>query len=426
MKPITNYELRITNLDSLLLILSACLLLSGLASFNVVHAESPLSALGYGLPAASAGARSAGMGGVSLAVEDTLGLNILAPALWSGGSDARFGFNADYTANGAKDAGGSVKSDAAGINGMAVAFPLGSGRFLGAAVAPLTRMDYRWQSENSGNWTRTVTTEIGRGGMSQGLLALSLPVRSNVRLGLAGRLGFGTSTRSLAAEFPDIRSDSATTSSLDVDHRLSGFGWGVSFSWDAPEDYVTGGYLNSPIRAEVQQQRSVWAGSSNVSDATSDLAGRWELPWSAAFGVGRYWNRHLTALEFGWDGWSGVAKPVGAGEFNDAWRFAAGWEWTPEYRALDPWWRALTYRAGLSYQTLYAAAPTGHQPHKVAVSGGLSLPYFNGRSRLDLALEYGWLGDKSRDLVAENYFGISLGFHHKEPWFVSRKGAGQP
>ena len=363
---------------------------------------------------------------MSLAVEDTLGLNILAPALWSGGSDARFGFNADYTANGAKDAGGSVKSDAAGINGMAVAFPLGSGRFLGAAVAPLTRMDYRWQSENSGNWTRTVTTEIGRGGMSQGLLALSLPVRSNVRLGLAGRLGFGTSTRSLAAEFPDIRSDSATTSSLDVDHRLSGFGWGVSFSWDAPEDYVTGGYLNSPIRAEVQQQRSVWAGSSNVSDATSDLAGRWELPWSAAFGVGRYWNRHLTALEFGWDGWSGVAKPVGAGEFNDAWRFAAGWEWTPEYRALDPWWRALTYRAGLSYQTLYAAAPTGHQPHKVAVSGGLSLPYFNGRSRLDLALEYGWLGDKSRDLVAENYFGISLGFHHKEPWFVSRKGAGQP
>jgi hypothetical protein len=172
----------------------------------------------------------------------------------------------------------------------------------------------------------------------------------------------------------------------------------------------------------VRQQRKVTAGATVQSDETKTLSEKFDLPSSLTLGAARRMNRHLVAVEAAWSGWGASdAPPAIGGEFADALRLGAGWEYTPEFRALDPIYRSFSYRAGAYLRDGYTLSLTGHQPRKLALTAGLSVPYAGNRSRFDLAVEVGWMGSQSRDLAAEQTFGITLGWNHTEPWFVSRR-----
>jgi hypothetical protein len=385
------------------------------------YAESPLSALGYGLQSASAGPRAAGMGQVSLGVVDTIGLNLFAPAFWDGGAQARFGFHGAYVRDVAVDAERSVRSDAAGLGGLAIAVPLGGRRFFGMALTPLTRMDYRWQREAAGGWTPALTRESGTGGISQVLLALALPVRQRLRVSLGARAALGTINRDYEIQFPWIRADSVRSARRELEDRVTGVGWSASWQWDNAL-WIAGGVVNGPIRARVQEQRVVSASGQIESDETHYLEPGWDLPWSAGAGLGLRLGRHIAAGEINYQGWGGVKPAAGMAErFRSATRVSGGWEWSPEYRPLDPFWKSLSYRAGLYLQQHYVESITGHQGQRLGLTGGLSVPYFQNRSRLDLALEFGWMGSRSRDLVGERTVSIIIGINHIEPWFEEQR-----
>ena len=395
--------------------------LAGLLA-GAAYADSPLSGLGYGLPGESAGARAAGMGLTSAAVADSIGLSLLNPAGWSGGPESHFGFHGVYTGSKVTDAAGSQGSDAAGFGGAALAFPLGRDLVAGMAISPLTRMDYRWKKAQSTDWTTTLTSEEGRGGLSQALIALALPVGGDTRLGVGARVAIGTINRSWTASFPDIRSDSIRGSTLEGQTRFSGVGWQISWLGKALGDLDWGAVASGPVRMQVRQQRKVTAGATVQSDSTKTLSEKFDLPSSLTLGAARRMNRHLVAVEAAWSGWgSANAPPAVGGDFADAWSLGAGWEYTPESRALDPIYRSFSYRAGAYLRDGYTLSLTGHQPRKLALTAGLSVPYAGNRSRFDLAVELGWMGSQSRDLASERTFGITLGWNHTEPWFVSRR-----
>ena len=99
-------------------------------SVGLARGESSLSALGYGLFNQSAGARAAGMGLVSLSVRDTLGLNLMAPALWSGPSSVRFGFSGNVDPDGC-----GVGSDLADCSTVFVSRTVTFGRRIVGTVA---------------------------------------------------------------------------------------------------------------------------------------------------------------------------------------------------------------------------------------------------------------------------------------------------
>jgi len=397
------------------------ILLLTLAPFTTKPAwsESALSSLGYGLPQPNANTRAAGMGMVSLAVPDSLGLNLLSPASWGGLETARFGFGGNYSSMYLEDMFNSDVSEQADFTGVAMAVPVRGEWFVGLSISPYTRMNYEWEFDDSTSWTSTSVKQQGKGGISQGLVALSIPVRTGMRLGAAVRPIFGKVDQHWREKYPDIEANSA---GISISDRLHGVGWALSWQWIKPQLWSVGLSLMGPTQVSVERQTVVLAAGWSLYDKKVELPEKYDLPWDCSFGAAHWLGRHLAGFEVQYQGWDATDSPRALTDrFTDAFRFGAGWEWSPEYRPLDPLWKVLTFRSGFYMQDHYVRSLSGHQARKIAFTGGFSIPYFKGRSRVDIALEVGWMGDRDSDGVAERSIGLNIGFNHSEKWFIGRR-----
>jgi hypothetical protein len=400
-------------MKKLALVVMAAILLPGMAP-----CESSLSAGGYGLQFEAVSARSTGLGLSGLALPDPLSLDLVSPANWQGSQTARFGFTTYFSHESVTDATGSDAGDNGGIAGVGLAVHLGKEIFAGFAITPYTQMDYRWRSAGSLPWAETLTKRQGEGGISQALVGTSFPVRPDLRLGLALRPVFGKVERLWKVEYPGGEGLSA---SQTISDRFSGVGGSISAAWQRDE-WRGGMVLNTPVTLDVQQQTTVGAGGVHQFDSTYDATQDYGVPLDLGIGVSRLMNGHAFTLEGFYHAWGALTPPSSVGgTFKDGVRFSGGWEWSPEFRPLDPIWRAMTYRAGTYRSTGYAASTSGHQPVAFGLSCGLGVPYADGKSRLDLAFTIGWAGDESKDGAKEQTVGFSLSFNHSERWFVGRR-----
>ncbi len=396
-----------------------CLLMTTLMIVQPVWGESALSSLGYGLPHPAANARAAGMGMVSLAIPDSLGLNFLFPATWSGGKTARFGFGGNYASMHLEDGFNSDANDQAAFSGVAMALPVAEGIFWGLSISPYTRMGYEWNVAGSTAWASTDVKQQGTGGISQGLLAVSARLRPGMRIGLALRPIFGKVDQHWRENYSGVEANSA---GISVSDRFHGVGWGVSWQWVQAQFWSFGLSLYGPARIGVERQTVVLAAGWPLYDGKEELSEKYDLPWDLSLGAALRFGGHIAGIEAQYQGWGNVDSPAALTErFTDALRFGAGWEWSPDYHPFDPLWKAVTYRSGLYVQDLYVRSVSGHQARKAGITGGVSIPYFRGRSRLDIAVDIGWMGDQSRDGVAERSIGIHVGFNHSEKWFIGRR-----
>ncbi len=390
--------------------------------------ESSLSALGYGLPREVSTIRASGMGMVSLSVSDTLGLNLLSLASWEGGKTARFGLHGGYTRFTTNDPNGSDMSDIAELSGIALALPIYSDWFFGMAYSPYTKVDYHWETTSSNEWTSTLESQDGSGGITQGLIGLSIPVSKDIRIGVETRLIFGQIERSWDVTFPGTIANPAT---VNIKDNLRGLSWALSGRWNGPAGWFAGGYMFGPARINVKRhsfvttikQVSTQAGVlDTLEDRTYKLEEGYDIPLDLGIGISRQLKQNIVGLEMAYHGWGQVSEPtLMAEQYHDALRLSAGWEWDPRYKPFDPFWKSLAYRGGAYMQDHYVVSAGGNQSRKFAVTAGLSIPYYNNRSRIDIALEVGWMGSQEQDGVAERSIGLTIGFNHSERWFVNRK-----
>ena len=381
------------------------------------RAESPFSSLGHGLLVESANARSAAMGFTSLAIIDTLSLDQRNIAAWGGPATARLGLGGEFVRTSVDDINGSDLRDQGGISGLAVAIPIYDDSFFGLAISRLTRVDYNWAISGSAvqDWSSTIESHQGSGGMSQGILGVSFPYKDNLRFGIGARAIFGKIDRLWKIEFPDEVSQA--TSHLKS-NRFKGFGISTSAHYNMSPSWLFGFSINNPISVRIQRQSVINAGSNIQTDSTKILSENWDIPLDAAFGIGHIMNEHSFTGEVAIKGWGSATEPEELAEnFEDALRLSFGWEWVPEYSAFDPIWRAFTYRGGLYTQEHYALSASGNQSRRTALTGGLGIPFNRGNSRIDLAVELGLMGAESDDGVAEKFAVVTLGFNNSELWF---------
>lgn len=399
-------------------------LLTAILWTQPVIGASALSALGYGLPQTSFSTRAAGMGMVSVAFPDTLGLNLLFPAAWSGSPNARFAFSGDYSKVRLEDLSGSDRNDEAGFTGAGMAVPVGRDWFLGVTISPYTRMDYKWVSDGTKTWTSSTVEQSGEGGISQGLIAVSLPAISQLRVGLALRPVFGKIDRRWIESYPAqggyLTAD--RPAGILTSDRFKGVGWGLSCQWVKSGFWSAGLAVLGPASLEVKRENEISSAGSKQLEEEVDLPENYDLPLDITVGAAGWMGEHSAGFEIEWQGWGGVEHPAElAGSLRDALRFGVGWEWSPEYHPLDPMWRALAYRGGIYMQDHYVTNKQGNKARRIALTGGISIPYHEGKSRLDVAVEIGWMGDRDEDGVTERTIGFSLGFNHSEKWFLSRR-----
>ncbi|MFH0766226.1 MAG: hypothetical protein V2A61_07385 [Calditrichota bacterium] len=398
-------------------ILALSLMLTGIFP-GCGFSESALSALGHGSQRDFSGARSVGMGYVSLTIQDTLGLNLTIPVLWNGPPLARFGLCQTLGRISALDGNGSDNSDEAVLQGAAFAVPIGSGKFLGICVSPYTRMNYKWNIPGTNAWGEQIERRQGRGGLTAVLAGLSFNLNPRLRLGLGARGIIGKIERLWSVEFPNSEAISA---SYTTKRRFQGIGGHLSWRFNS-DNWIWGGAVNSPIGVWTADDAIVAAGGSVQETINRETADGIDTPWDLTIGCGRLYGHHLFAVEAAWHGWGQVNKTSSlTDQFKDSYRISLGWEHQPEYRPFDPFWRELTYRAGLFHTVNYAVGHQGYQARRLGLTGGISIPYNKNATRLDLALELSGAGERNRDGVLEKYIGLNLDIWHSEAWFLERR-----
>ncbi len=392
----------------------AALLIAAVAA----RSESSLSALGYGWQSETASIRAAGMGLTSIGTSDSLSLDLMAPAAWSGPGTTRFGFGSWVGGTTAKDVTGSDDATSGGFTGAGFAVHLGRGIFAGITILPYTQLNYRWRSDDSLGWSPTTIQRQGDGGLSQVVFGVSFPINPELRLGVNVRPVFGKVQRLWGVSFPGLTDHGASET---VSDRFQGYGFGLSGVWSMG-DWGAGINFQTPFKATIERQMVVIGGTVSQVDTTIRQAGKLGLPMDLTVGASRQLGRNLFAVEAALHGWKSVALPAGStAKLTDGTRLSAGWEWAPESQPLDPLWKQLIYRAGAYETNSYALSASGHQPQRFAFTAGMGIPYADGKSRVDLAIEVGFGGNQGSDGASERSFGLSIAFNHSEPWFVQRQ-----
>jgi hypothetical protein len=152
-----------------------------------------------------------------------------------------------------------------------------------------------------------------------------------------------------------------------------------------------------------------------------------DLPWRLGLGLAYHPNERWTVSAGGqfapWSTFQSTLSfpgydPGASSALTDRWQLGGGVEFVPAGSDLLASYIArVGYRAGIGYETSYAAPSAGTELGTLAGTAGLSLPTLISGTRLDLNLQVGRRGTTEDALVRDVFYRLSVGVNFGERWF---------
>ena len=153
----------------------------------------------------------------------------------------------------------------------------------------------------------------------------------------------------------------------------------------------------------------------------TSMKGKYEQPVSIGVGLSYNINRRLTLeADYTYQKWSKAKyQPIDGFEpqnmkFDDRWKVAAGLQFTPNKRG--SYFGAMAFRAGVFYNHDYLNY-NGNNVRDYGASIGVGLPAPNGKTTVNLGVEWRHRETSPTQLITENYLNITLGVNFNELWF---------
>ena len=396
-------------------------------------ARSPYTSLGIGEPYGNALINTQGMAGVGVSQPQFWFLNNQNPALlvYNNLTVFQAGILAENRTIRRDTA--SEKHVGGNMNYLVTAFPIKPARWTTSlGLMPYTTVKYKIQYvdavENSTN--EVDVTEEGSGGLTQLYWSNGVRLNKNFAVGVKASYIFSSiintySNRLIESNQPVNYFAAIEEKSYVKDFAFAG---GVSYSMDSlfarkryrlsfGAVYNFAADLNTLQRHQLY--RSTSAGDMIDADTLISSNGNIHVPPSLTAGIslsrGTKWT---LATEFSYQDWS-TFKSVNQNDegLDKSWRVALGGETTPDAIS-ESFFKRITYRAGVSIEQ-YPFLANNNQVKDLGINFGFSLPA--GRSSLDMAFKYGKRGNRSENILEENYFKIYFGITFNDQWFIKRK-----
>ncbi len=159
------------------------------------------------------------------------------------------------------------------------------------------------------------------------------------------------------------------------------------------------------------------------------------MPWKYAFGLTwRMGEKWLFGVEHSQELWSTYRDVDGKNDsLTDAWRTSLGIEFNPSVpytkRGFWSYFGKMHYRIG-GYYSMTQYEVNGTQLPDYGITLGFGFPLRRKRlpgknvfiqSMVNFAVEWGQRGTTQRSLLLENYWNFKLGFTLNDKWFIKRK-----
>ncbi len=376
-------------------------------------ADSFYSSLGLGLPKYFISTKSAGMGGVGLAIVDPLSLNGINPAAFYINGVTTVSLDFQVESADIKNTQSKVNMRDGNAVGFHFVFPLHKSITFLSSLTPKVFSRYHLSSEQELDDIDFLKKVNGNGGLSSANLGLQYSQSRKLSIAAQMNYYFGSHNENWKTVF-------LTDGYVDGEDEITSHFWGIGFSIGMlarPLDNLSIGmvyYSASNIDVET---------SMTLSSFYQPSASRTKLdyPSSFGFGLGYQIKKILVGLDYYNQQWSQYSVENGeSSQLNNYWRIGSGIEYQDAKATNVRYLRRVIYRIGAYYAKLPFSNSENESVSEQFVSVGLGLPFLQNRGRVDLALEYGTRGVLEHDPYQENLFRISCSITGGELWFQRR------
>lgn len=379
----------------------------------------PYSKMGYGLLSDNVSSIQRSMGGVGYAMRGGRIVNVMNPASYAHVDSLTFLWDVgiDLTNLWSKENDNKGYNFGGGLDYLTGHFKVAKG--LGAAfgLLPYSSVGYSYGGTIDGG----SEARSGNGGFNQLFVGVGYEPLKNLSVGLNFAYLFGTTTNTTMIT---STSSSYFTRSMKIRDWNAQVGVQYSLPLANGRDMVTVGATFQPKKSF---HGDTWGTSYDTQDSKVDTVGMTSMSGNyeqlASIGVGLSYNvnRKLTIeADYTFQKWSTAKyQPISGFEpqamrFDDRWKIAAGLQYTPNKRG--SYVGAMSFRAGAFYNHDYLNY-SGNNIRDYGASIGVGLPAPNGKTTVNLGLEWRHRESSPTQLISENYLNITLGVNFNELWF---------
>jgi len=426
--------MKIFNRISLAVVLVAAVWV-GAGAQNVT---TPYSMYGYGILGDNATSMQRQMGGIGIAMNNGRQINVMNPASYAAIDSLTFLFDlgADVSLLWQKEGSAKEKTVGGGLDYITMQFPIS--KYMGGSIGllPYSSVGYAF-----GNEIRHGTRQNqGTGGINQAYLGLSGRY-AGVSLGVNVSYNFGNITN-------DVYSSPESSGRTLFEHVMKVRDWNIVIGAQytaniSRNSRLTLGLTYSPKKTMLGtsqatvQELSMENGPDTVGSMS--LKGKYYQP--NCYGVGLNYTyekacRLMVEADFSFQEWSkakfspmyslpdsknphAAPKVVFDGmDFNNRMRYALGAEFIPRLRG--NYGQRISYRIGGFYTHDYLNIK-GNSVREYGIGCGVGLPTPEGKTVINLGLEWRHRSAYPQTLISENYFNVTLGVNFNELWFWKRK-----
>ena len=377
-----------------------------------------------------------GMGGVGFAINSPTMVNPANPASYAAFDSTSFIFEASLIGNfdNLKTNQASEKSSYMTLNYVFLGFPVTKWWKTSLGMMPYSKIGFDVKITVELNYFSNVVNDItGSGGLNQFYWGNGFNIGKNLKIGFDASYIFGKGNRNSLVYYPDslyIRSTNIQNSTTGSDFI---FDYGLQYDIHFNESrmmriglvYANTFYMNATRNSIAYTLLGGYGDyTATIKDTiynNPDEKGLIVIPQQAGVGLSyQKTGRWMVSADFAWQQWEKFEAFGATDSLRNAWRIAAGGQYTPKFTSISNYFTKITYRAGFNYEKTYLYL-FGTQISQYGISFGLSLPLKNSKSGIDFGFEFGKIGTTENNLLQTNYVNFSIGISIFESWFNKRK-----
>ena len=385
-------------------------------------AISPYSKVGYGLLNDNASGIQRQMGGVGYAMQNGRAINVMNPASYSQVDSLTFLWDIGLDLNNvwAKEGSLSGYNLGGGLDYITAQFRIAKRLGASFGLVPYSRVGYEYSGEiEGGNESRS-----GSGGLLQLYLGAGYEPVKNLSLGFNVSYLFGSTTNTSY-----VGSSSLTTYERKMDVRDWNITVGAQYGLDlSARDRVVLGLSYTPKKTfHGHVLGTVIDSQDSKSDTVgyNSLKGRYEQPNTFGAGISyNHANRWLAEVDFTYQNWNEVKYEPLVGfeapnfKFDTRWMASVGLQFSPNRRG--SYVGAMAFRVGGFYNHDYLNV-AGNNVRDYGATFGVGLPVPNGKTTINLGLEWRHRTSSPTVMIEEDCLNITLSVNFNELWFWKNK-----
>ena len=419
-------NISISSLRATVALFFCCFLFHSTVSAQTNISYSPYSLYGYGKLADPASSAQQGMGRIGYGLRNSQLINTLNPAAVSAVDSMTFMFDIGATVRlGRYTDGENTKSKpTAGIEYVALQFPLAKNLGLGAGLEPISYIGYKFgEMLESEKTTLGSSSYIGSGGLNKVYLNLAYSFWDNrLSLGAKGSFLYGSIFHDKYFTPPNVlQADIIPASdSLHTRGLLYEFGLQYRQVLNKKQELIFGA-VYAP-KTPFGMKGKIFAEKNDREDTTIYINNKLsEMPETYGFGITYHRLNQLTAgADFQYQKWADVFFYNAEQKFSNRMKANIGAEYIPNYMSRK-FFDKIRYRMGAYFSDSYFIDTNNSQYKELGFSLGLGIPMIDRRSYINVAFEYSRLMPSNTLSMSEDYFKFTLSYTLNELWFHKRK-----